>query len=218
MARIDAFLESLERPEQILPQLIRELADKVNDAVNAEAKSLTAVKAAQRRLDEATGRALRFEKGAAQAVLIDDIETARQALAAQIESEKMVEKNRKILDASSAALLAARQTRTQLQKNLKELRSRKNHIISRSRQADIKKTTISSHEKINVSATDNILDAVSRIEAKIDLDEATLEVQNDIARTIDPALPIERIEQFENNAEINRRLDLLRKNSKNQSQ
>lgn len=218
MARIDAFLESLERPEQILPQLIRELADKVNDAVNAEAKSLTAVKAAQRRLDEATGRALRFEKGAAQAVLIDDIETARQALAAQIESEKMVEKNRKILDASSAALLAARQTRIQLQDNLKELRSRKNHIINRSRQADIKKTTIFSHEKINVSATDNILDAVSRIEAKIDLDEATLEVQNDIARTIDPALPIERIEQLENNAEINRRLDLLRKNTKKQSQ
>lgn len=210
MARIEAFLESLESPELILPQLIKELSDNVNSAVNAEAKSLTAVKAAQRRLDEATGRVLRFEKGATQAVLAGEIETARLALAAQIEAEQMVESCQQNLDASSSAHTAAHQARIQLQNNLKQLRSRKKDIINRSRQVDLRKKMLSANEKISVPSCENILDAVSRIEARIDLEEATVEVQNDITHNIAPTIPIERIEHLENDAEVNRRLDQLR--------
>lgn len=218
MARIEAFLDSLETPELILPQLLKELSDNVNSAVNAEAKSLTAVKAAQRRLDEATGRVLRFEKGATRAVVADEIETARQALAAQIEAEQMVENCQRNLDASSSAHSAAHHARIQLQNNLKQLRSRKKEILNRSREAGFRKKMQSANEKISIPSCENILDAVSRIEARIDLEEATVEVQNNITHNITPTIPIERIEQLENDAEINRRLDQLRKLSQNETQ
>ena len=50
-SRIEAFLASLEKPETILPQLMREMEEKLKEAARAEVKALSAVKADRRRLD-----------------------------------------------------------------------------------------------------------------------------------------------------------------------
>ena len=84
MARIEAFLASLEKPETVLPQLVREMADAVAEAARAEAKALTAVKADRRRVDAASGRVTRFDKGANLALNAGQVDMARQAIAAQI--------------------------------------------------------------------------------------------------------------------------------------
>ena len=73
-ARIEAFLDSVETPELVLPRLVAELGEKVQEAANAEAKSIGATKGAQRKLDEATGRATRLQRGAKLAIDVGDEE------------------------------------------------------------------------------------------------------------------------------------------------
>ena len=48
VARIENFLNTVEDPEVIFPQLVREMEDQVRAAISAETKALTALKAAER--------------------------------------------------------------------------------------------------------------------------------------------------------------------------
>src|SRR3989339_957058 len=135
-ARIEAFLGSLEKPEIIFPQLLKELADKVAEAGKAEAKALSAVKADQRRLDAAIGKTKRFEEGSQLAVKAGDIQTARQAIAAQIKAEKEQSQVRGSLEFSESAYNSAKSARQQHQHALDELKLKKEQIIARAKSSD----------------------------------------------------------------------------------
>ena len=100
ISKIEAFLARIERPKDIIPQLVKEMAQKVEQAGLAEAKSLTAVKADRRRLDGAIGKVDRFNKGAKISLQTNDQETARKAIAAQIAAERQVESCKKNLSSS----------------------------------------------------------------------------------------------------------------------
>lgn len=211
MGRIEAFLDSLEKPDQVFPQLVKELKAKVKDAANAEAKSLSAVKGDERRLDEASGRVIRLEKGAVLAVEAGDMDTARLAVAAQIEAERKREDRSKSLEVSQSAFVKARQVREQLQKNLSELSSRKDEILTRHRRAKLEKQMLDRFDNVSADTSKSILDAVARMEAGVDLDQARIEVQNEVSKTLGSTFDIDSLERIENNAEVDRRLDELRK-------
>jgi len=143
LARIEAFLASVETPERLLPQIERELADRIGAAVNAEAKALTAVRADRRRLDEAAGRVLRFQQGARLAVDAGDDATAREALAAQLRAEEAVAARQKAQETAESALAEAGRVRRQLQDELarlkeqppgaRELRRAKDYVLGQLR-------------------------------------------------------------------------------------
>lgn len=211
-ARIAAFLDTLEKPEIIFPQLIRELSEKIKLAANAEAKALTAVKADQRRLDEANGMVLRFQNGAALAFKADDIDTARQALSAQIEAEKKVDRSRRAISISESAYDTARQVRIQLQENLKELKAQKTEILNRLRHAQLRKDLLNKYDTFQAGSTKNILDAVAEMEAKVEFQESIVEVQNDAAKTLGYSFEAERLKKIENEAEVEKRLNELKRN------
>ena len=124
MARIEAFLDSLEKPELILPQLLNEMEQQMRDAAAAKAKALSAVKGARRRLDEATGRSLRLERGAALAVRAGDLKTARQALAAQLEAEQQYQRHQTELENVEKAYLAAEAVFKQISENRDALKKK----------------------------------------------------------------------------------------------
>jgi phage shock protein A len=208
MARIEAFLASLETPETFIPQLVREMADKVAEAARAEAKALTAVKADRRRLDAASGRVERLLKGATLAVKADELDTARQAIAAQIEAEREVEKCRANLGTSEAAYQSAGQVRAQLQQQLDELKVRKQDILARVRllrQREERQNVASLPESAG-----GILDAVARMEMKVEEQEAEAEIQDQIRQTLGATFQHERVVELENDAEVNHRLDELK--------
>jgi phage shock protein A len=205
-ARIEAFLDTVETPETVLPQLVEELGDKVEDAARAEAKALSAVKAAQRRLDEATGRADRMERGARLAMRQKDEETARKALAAQIESERKAETCRRELEGTEKAYREAGAVRRQLQQDLEDLRSRSRELIARSRRAHIRKDQSLAS---GASKDESILDAVARMEARVDEMEAEVEVADEVAQTLGASFELERVEQLERDAEVEERLRQL---------
>ena len=209
-SRIEAFLASLEKPEIILPQLMREIEEKVQETVRAEAKALSAVKGDRRRLDAGLGKIVRFQEGAVLAVKANEIDTARQAIAAQIQAEKEVEKWRSNLAISESAYNSASQVRNQLRQNLEELKLKKNDIIERSREI---RRELSLNEKLDSfssGAGKNILDVVARMESKIDEAEAEIEIRDEITRTLGISFPYERVKVLESDTEVDRRLNEIK--------
>ena len=217
-AKIEAFLCSIEKPEIVFPQLVREMADKIKEAAMAEAKALSAVKADRRRLDTAAGRIDRFEKGAILAINANEIDTARQAIAAQIEAERQEKKCRHCLTVSEAAYNAAGSVRRQLQDNLNELKAKKERILARAHAVEEQKKSQAKFMKIDIDSGSSILDMVARLEMKVEQAEAEVEIRDQISRTLGLTFPHERVVKLEADAEVGRRLELLKRRIKTDSQ
>lgn len=208
--RIEAFLASLEKPEIILPQLMREMEEKVRETARAEAKALSAVKGDRRRLDAGLGKVIRFKEGAVLAVKAGEIDTARQALAAQIQAEKEVEQRRNDLVISESAYNSASQVRKQLRENLKELKLKKNDILERSKEIRRERSFNEKLDSFSSGTSKNILDMVARMESKVDEAEAEMDIQDEITRTLGVSFPYERVKVLESDAEVDRRLNEIK--------
>lgn len=206
-ARIDAFLQTVEKPEHILPQLEKEMAKRVTEAARAEAKALAATRGAQRRIDEAAGRAIRLEKGAKNALGIGDVQTARRAVAALIDAEKNTEQLRQSLETAHNAYLSAAQVRMQLQQNLEDLKTRRKELVARSRRVELKKAVTAKSE--DFAATEDILDAVAKMETKLDGTEAEIEARNHL-HAIDLTIDDQKLERKLHDAEVTARLAELK--------
>lgn len=210
LARIEAYLDAVENPELILPQLVKELSQKVQQAATAEAKALSAVKGANQKLDQATGRVSRLKEGARLALQAGDENTARQAIAAQLQAEKPLEQRQHDLDVATNAYHQAHQVRQQLQSHLNELQTRKNEILARVRRAKEQKEALRAHHGA-AEKHKAILDEVARMEAKVTEAESEAEVQADIAETLGLTLDTNAIQQALRNHEVQSRLDELKK-------
>jgi phage shock protein A len=203
MGRIEAFLDSVEKPEYIFPQLVRQMGEQVTAAANAEAKSLGAVKGCQRRLDEAAGRLLRLTEGASLAVKANELDLARQAIAAQIQAEEDAAKCKQELEKAELAYQNSSDARKQFTHNLNELKRRKDELITRANQSDL-------HSQ-SLTANDDILETVARMEAKVDIAEAETEIRNEISKTLGLSFDEHRLKKLEQNAEVERRLKEIQK-------
>jgi len=208
IGKIEAFLDAIEKPEDVLPRLIEELEEKVRQAANGEAKALTAVKAAQRKLDEATGRANRMKKGAELALKAEDIDTARRAIAAQMDAEKDVAQWTVSLDTAEQACSGAREVRKRLASDLESLRARKDELIARARAArDQKKVA---EMMGSMKEGQGILDVVARMEDKVVQDESEAQVMNEVNHILGD-LDKYKLDELQRNDEVQRRLDELKK-------
>lgn len=204
-SRIEAFLQSVENPESIFQQLVQEMKNQVKVAINAETKSLASVRAAQRKLDESEGTIRRFAKGAELALEHGEEPIAREALAAQMKTEQYAEQNQESLDRAESALNQARSTREQMESQLADLLNRKEEIITRARSVKTQK------QIVNVEKGGNsILEQVSRIENKLEEEEATAEINREMSGKSTLSLD-ERLRSLERESEIKKRLDKLRK-------
>ncbi len=210
-SRIEAFLASFEKPEIILPQLIREMEEKVKEAARAETKALSAVKGDRRRLDTGLGKVVRFTEGAVLAAKANEIDTARQAIAAQIQAEREVEKCRNDLTISESAYNSAGQVRNQLRQNLKELKPKKNDILKRSKEIRREQSFNKKLDSFSSGASKNILDMVARMESKVDEAEAEIEIRDEITRTLGVNFPYERVKNLESDAQVDRRLNEIKR-------
>ena len=209
-SRIEAFLASLEKPETILPQLIREMEENLKEAARAEVKALSAVKADRGRLDAGLGKVGRFEKGAGLAVQAGEIDTARQAIAAQIQAEKEADKCRGDLAVSESAYNSANQVCAQLRRNLKDLRLKKDEMLSRSREIRRAQSLNKKVDSLSNRKSQSILDMVAKMEIMVDEAEAEVDLQNEITQTLGVSFPYERVRVLESDAEVDRRLKKMK--------
>lgn len=211
--RIEALLASVEDPERLLPILVAELDQQVRQAARAEAKALSAVRSAQRQMDECTGRAARMEKGASLAMQAGQLDTARAAVAAQIDAERQRDAIARSLETATAAQADAAGARVQLQEQLLELRHRSRQLVARSRQARIGAQVLRNSGDV-VSAGRSILDEVTRMEARVQEDEAKVDAQGQVTRELAVDLPEHRLRQLERDAEVDRRLAQIKQQMK----
>jgi phage shock protein A len=208
-ARLHAFLSASERPEDILPGLLREMEEQDRAAARAVAKALAAVRAAQSRLDESEGKIGRLEEGAALALAQGDEQLAREALAAAVRTGREKDRFLSALDQAQRALEQARAAKLRIEDQLEELRVNRDGILARSwalraRQGAAHGSAFSEKK------SGSILERVAAIETDLERDEAELE----IPRAATPGTRVsleERLRDTERRAEIDRRLNDLKK-------
>ena len=208
VGRIEAFLAAVESPEAVLPVLLEELAGRLNQATNAQAKALSAVKSAQRRLDEMTGRASRMQQGARLALETGDVDLARQALAAQLDAERTAQQRNEELERAQQAYIEATAARKMLAGQIQQLRRQSREVIQRAKAA---RQARSAGQAIPVPRREQLLSAVARMEDKVAQDESVEEVRAEIARPLSPDLPERRLRELERDREVQRRLEALRR-------
>jgi phage shock protein A len=104
----------------------------------------------------------------------------------------------------------AKAARLQIEEQLEELRTKKNEILTRARiaktQQKIEKTVSG-----RASSTASILDAVMRLEGKVEETEAELEIRRGMDKDgVSPSLE-RRLDELERDGEIEKRLAELKK-------
>ena len=208
-SRINAFLETVEDPETIFPQLVREMHNMIADALKAESKAAAALKADQRRLDESIGRSLRLAKGAELALRQGNESLTREALAEQISADRISEDLRVALERSEAALMEARELCRHLEMQLEDLKQRKSEILSRARSAKKAAGTYRNTDRIRANGA-AILDEVSRMQQLEEEKEFLHAPAGTSWGSFERSLE-DRLRTLEREAEVERRLDLIRK-------
>lgn len=211
VGKLEAFLTSVEDPEVVFPQLIREMEDQVRAATNAEAKAMAAVKATERARDQTAEKLENMVTGAEAALKAGDEKTAREAVEAQIKLEDELARRAEAVAAANTSYSEAHAARTQTQRQLDIVRAKKDEILTRARVAQ-------SQEKIQRTVSgpalsaDSILDAVAQMEAKVEEQESELAVRKEMGSGIGAATSSleQRIEELHSNEEVARRLAELK--------
>lgn len=210
VARIEAFLDRVEDPEVVFPQLVKEMEEQLQNATQAEAKSSAALKAAQRGLDKNDEQLQKLRQGAVLAMKNGDESTARDAVVAQIDLEKSITQSQENVDRAQITLGQATTARKKIQQELEELHSKKNEILTRARVA---RTQRKIQQSVSGSAgsTDSILDAVARLETSVEELEAELEIQARLAGedVLNPSLE-RRLQELSQDNAVEQRLAQLR--------
>ena len=205
VGRMEAFLTSVEDPELVFPQLVKEMEEQVRAATDAEAKAMAAVKAAERARDQVADKLQAMQTGAEAALAQGDEGTAREAVEAQIKIEEDLARRSDGVATANSSYSDAHHARVQTQRQLDEIRSKKDEILTRARVAK-------SQEKIQrtvqgpAASTGSILDAVSRMEARVEEQESELAVRKEMAGGPANASLEQRIEDLHTKTEVDRRM------------
>ena len=210
VARIEAFLSTVEDPEILYPQLLREMEDKVREATEAEASVMASVKTTQREVEQLKTKIERMRKGSELAMAKGDEATARDALSAQIKLEADLNRRGEQLPRLQQAVEDARNSRKEIQSQLTEMRDKKDEIISRARVAKTqKKISKTVHGK--AGSASSLLDSVSQLESKVEETEAQIEIQREMTGESGGGSLDKRLKDLEKSVDVDDRLAALKK-------
>ncbi len=210
IGRIEAFLDKVEDPEVLFPQLVKEMEEQLRTATTEEAAAIAATKRAEHAVEKATAKVEQLGRGAEQAVAVGEDDTARGALTAQIDTEKTAEMCKRDLETLAATVDLATAARKQIAEQLDQLRAKKNEILTRARVAKTRRKiqrTVSG----SVGSSGSILDAVARLEASVEETETELEIQAKLAGDVrvSPSLA-KRLAELDADSQVEQRLAALR--------
>ena len=207
---IEKFLSSVEDPEIVYPQIVREMEDRVRSATSAEALAMAAAKTAERELADLRTKIERMSNGARLAMEKGDEQIARDAISAQIELEAKLPAREELLAKSLSAQDQAKEARQSIASQLDELRMKKEEILARARAARNQKSVMKTVSGKSLSAS-SLVDEASRMEAGVEQMEAELAVQKDVVGNGPRGASLDRkIKELERNSSIEERLAALK--------
>ena len=209
VARIEELLSTVEDPETLYPQLLREMEDKVREATAAEASAMASVKTAQREVAQLETKVERMRKGAELAMAKGDEATARDAVSAQVKLEADLKRRAEQVPRLEQSVEQARNSRKEIQSQLDEMREKKDEIVSRARMA---KTQKKIHKTVHGKAgsSRSILDSASQLESKVEESESQLEIQREMTSEAGGGSLDKRLKDLEKSSSVEDRMAALK--------
>ena len=209
MAKINVFLDGVENPEQVFPQLVQEMRQECRKAIDAEA---TAVAALKRRQAEHGETAAKIEKWSKRAELAGDDDLARAAITEQIAAERTLEAQQQAVNDAQVAADRARHAREDLHDKLAELERRRDDILARARAAENQEEVQQVLAGVESGQGSSILDAVARMEEKVAEAEARAGAFGEVATDLAGGDAETKFRELEANEAIDERLAALKAN------
>jgi len=211
MAKIDAFLDGAENPEQVFPQLVAEMRQECNKAIDAEATAVAALKRRQAESDETSAEVEKWAKRAELAVGDGDDDLARTALQSQMAAERKLEAQKHALETAQVAADRARQAREDLHAKLDELERKRDEILARARSAKNQEEVQRVLAGVESDKGASLLDAVARMEEKVAEAEARAGAYGEVAADMAGGDAETKFRDLERKQSVEDRLDDLKK-------
>jgi len=210
MAKINAFLDGAENPDEVLPMLLKELREEHQRAIAAEATAVAAQKRRQQEYDEIREDIAKWGGRAELAVRDGDEELARTALEHQLSAEQRLDAGKKSLDTAVDAAERARQARESLGNKAAALEAKRYEILARAQAAEKQESVQKALAGVEADSRASLLEAVSRMEEKALGTEAKATAYNRLAAGMAKADLEDKFRELERKQNIEERLEGLK--------
>lgn len=210
MAKIHAFLDAVENPEEVFPQLVQEMREECRRAIDAEAIAVAAFKRRQQEFEDLQGDIAKWGTRAELAAREGDDALARTAIEAQMAAEGRLDAQEKALEQARVAADRAREARQDLHDKLHTLERKREEILARARAAKSQEAV----QKVLAGVeggSGSILDAVARMEAKVTEAEARAGAYAEVALDMSGGDSEARFREIERKQAVEARLVELKR-------
>ena len=171
-ANLNEMTESMEDPETMLKQAIREMEQSIADATRETAKVLANEKLMAKELSNNEQQALDWQRKAERAVDAGDDGLARKALMRKTEHQKLVTALRDQLSSAQDASRILKHQLEGMQAKLSEAKRNLSTLSARKRAADFKKKMNTAPSVLEASGADDAFAKFERMREKVERAEA----------------------------------------------
>lgn len=185
-ANLNEMTESMEDPETMLKQAIREMEQSMGDATRETAKVLANEKLMAKELANNEQQALDWQRKAEKAVDAGDDGLARKALSRKQEHQKLVTALRDQLSSAQEASRILRHQLEGMQAKLSEAKRNLSTLSARKRAADFKKKMNSAPSVLEASGADDAFAKFERMREKVERAEAEADALAELRGNPDP--------------------------------
>jgi len=206
MGKIDAFLDGAENPEQVFPQLVKEMRDECKKAIEAEATAVAALKRREQDYKETEAEIEKWGKRAELAVKDGDDDLARVAIEKQMAGEKRLEDETRALANARSAADRAREAREDLHNKLETLEHKRDEILARAKAARQQEQVQKVLAGVEAGSGGSILDAIARMEEKVVEAEARAGAYTEVADEVSGGDTEKKFRQLESKQTVEERL------------
>jgi len=211
MAKINAFLDGAENPEQVFPQLVQEMREECKKAIDAEATAVAALKRREQEYHDTQTEADKWARRAELAVRDGDDALGRTAIESQVAAERRLEAQKRARDQARVAADRAREAREDLHEKLEYLEQKRDEILARARSAKRQEEVQKVLAGLEAGSGASILDAVARMEDKVAEAEARASAYGDVASEVSGESTETKFRELERKQAIDDRLAELKK-------
>ncbi len=202
-ANINDMIDKAEDPEKMVKQIILDLQKDVRKATEALGKAMASQRVAERQHDQAIRTAASWESKAKAALAAGDTEMAKKALGYKVKADEDVEKTAQMLAQITTQTDSIREQAETLKSKLEEAKSRQAMLIARAQMAETQKNLAKSMGGMDASSA---LDKLSRMEEKVELEEAEASAFAELAGE---SSDVKSFEELENDAKVDAELQRL---------
>lgn len=186
-ANLNEMTESMEDPETMLKQAIREMEQSISDATHETAKVLANEKLMAKELANNEQQAHDWQRKAEKAVDAGDDGLARKALTRKQEHQKLVTALRDQLSSAQDASRVLRHQLEGMQAKLSEAKRNLSTLSARKRAAEFKKKMNSSPSMLEASGADDAFAKFERMREKVERAEAEADALAELRGSPDPS-------------------------------